>query len=132
MQQLARLTRPLYSQPLRWLAFQAFISVSQETHSLDPAYLLERSRFYASSVGDRVPSSLVPGTQLQLGRGSKAKATSSDNLVAPAAAAATKLLSLEVLTPAEVEIITRVSRAAANAHSIIPPERREVLVAVAS
>jgi len=79
-----------------------------------------------------VPSSLVPGTQLQLGRGSKAKATSSDNLVAPAAAAATKLLSLEVLTPAEVEIITRVSRAAANAHSIIPPERREVLVAVAS
>jgi hypothetical protein len=106
--------------------------VSQETPSLDPAYLLERSRFYASSVGDRVPSSLVPGTQLQLGRGSKAKMAPSDNLVASATAAVSKLLSFEGLTPAEAELITRVSRAAANVHSIVPPERREVLVAVAS
>jgi hypothetical protein len=112
--------------------FQAFISVSQETQSLDPAYLLERSRFYSSSIGDRVPQWLVPGTQLQLGQDSKAKLTPTDNLVAPATVAAAKLLLLEGLTHADLEIITRVSRAAASARSIIPPERREVLVAVAS
>jgi len=111
---------------------QAFISVSQETQSLDLAYLLDRSRFYASNTGGHLPNSLVPGRQLKLMRDPKEKSTPTELQVDHAAASVSKLLGAEEPTPAEAELIHKVARAAANTHSILPAERREVLVPVAS
>ena len=65
-------------------------------------------------------------------RDPKEKSTPTELQVDHAAASVSKLLGAEEPTPAEAELIHKVARAAANTHSILPAERREVLVPVAS
>jgi len=71
----------------------------------------------------------VPGTPLSL---KPAAAAASDAATAAAAAVVQKLLAFEGPHAADLALAMRLSRAAANAHSEVPSERREVLVPIAS
>jgi len=111
-------------QELVLAASQAFIPVSQEAPPLDPVYLAERSRMFASAAGTKLPPDLTPGATLSLTR-PVASGSNADDAAAAVSSAIAQLLEVAAPSVEETALLEETSTAAGAAMASMAAARAD-------